>query len=759
MATIAELQQQVKDAGEKVKTLKGEKRDKKDPELVAAIASLMDLKKQLEEASRPVETNPFVSTRAELDDIAKRRFFFRPAFDIYGGTAGFYTYGPPGAALKANIIALWRRHFIIEENLLEIEDPTIMPHEVLKTSGHVDRFNDFMVKDTLQEDKFYRADKLLEEELENRLKLPTISEAERTQYQKDLLAADAFSKDELGAKLKEYGIKAPETGNELTDPYEFNLMFPTPIGPSGMLQGYLRPETAQGIFLNYKFCAEQNSDKMPFGVAQVGKSYRNEIAPRGGLVRQREFTQAEIEFFVQPGDKKFPKFASLADLELQMLPSPIQLAGQNMVTMTVGKAVADGIIANETLGYFVARTAQFLFLAGIKKEHLRFRQHLPTEMAHYACDCWDAEIEVSTGWMETVGIADRSAYDLTVHAQRTKVDLCAQEKLETPISEEVVYLNKKAGALLGKDFKKDAVAVRTFLESLGVAEAKALQEEVKAAGGKEVTIDGATFKLTPDHCSFETKTETKHYRNYTPHVIEPSFGIDRVFTAVLEHSYYARPQDPDDKEKIVRGVLSLTPDSAPYKTIIMPLDQRVGSSDKYLDMVQLLRTQLSEHALNYKVDDSGASIGKRYARNDELGIPLAITVDFDSIGTNAEANSTLTGTVTLRERDTCTQVRIKVAEVVDVIAQLSTRKLSWPDVQKRYVEQKNTASEAIGGAKGTDAAESAAAGSESKKEAEEYLSKHKLTEVLNEMVNKTLADKPDDPIAHLAKLMADKAKM
>lgn len=330
-------------------------------------------------------------------------------------------------------------------------------------------------------------------------------------------------------------IMAPETGNELTEPYEFNLMFPTPIGPSGMLQGYLRPETAQGIFLNYKFCSEQNNEKMPFGVAQVGKSYRNEIAPRGGLVRQREFTQAEIEFFVKPGDKKFEKFASVRHIELPMLPSSVQLAGKPMITKNLGQSVDDGTIANETLGYFIGRTFEFLtsvsllllkrwmvgwldgwmqmflpslslffsvlrvlgsqqscaegsyvlvscclpisalltlaFLlslafislqVGVKKEHLRFRQHLPTEMAHYACDCWDAEIEVSSGWMETVGIADRSAYDLTVHAEKTKVDLFAQEKLEKPVTIEVLSLAKKAGALVGKDFKKDGTGDNTL---------------------------------------------------------------------------------------------------------------------------------------------------------------------------------------------------------------------------------------------------------------------------------------------------------
>ena len=739
MADVAGIQAKIKEAGDKVKSLKTEKRPKDDPELVAAIATLTQLKADLAELTKPVETNPFAKVRSELEDITKRRFFYRPAFDIYGGTAGFYTYGPPGSALKANITALWRKHFIIEENLMEIEDPTIMPHDVLKTSGHVDRFNDFMVKDSKNDDKFFRADKLLEEELENRLKVPTISEAERTQYNKDLLAADSFSREELGAKLKEYGIKAPETGNDLTEPYEFNLMFPTPIGPSGLLQGYLRPETAQGIFLNYKFCAEQNAEKMPFGVAQIGKSYRNEIAPRGGLVRQREFTQAEIEFFCRPKNKSFDKFTSMGvdKLELNMLPSPVQLAGQDMVRKTLGDAVKEGTIANETLAYFIGRTALFLLKAGVKAEHMRFRQHLPTEMAHYACDCWDAEVEVSTGWMETVGIADRSAYDLTVHAEKTKVALEAQDKLETPVSVEVVSLAKKAGALMGKDFRQDAPIVKGHLEKLSPADAKALQEEVAAAGTKELTIEGKTFTVKKEHAMFDIKTETRHMESYTPHVIEPSFGIDRVFTAVLEHSYYAREQDPEDKDKINRGVLALTPDVAPYKAIIMPLDQKVGSHDKYIAMVETLRSQLSDNAINYKVDDSGASVGKRYARNDELGIPLAITVDYASVGqAENEDEKGLVGTVTIRERDSQSQIRVPAGEAVDVIVKMTMRGMKWGEAQAMYTS----------GAKG-------AAGS-TQAEVEAYLSKHKISEILNQCLNETLAAKPENPLKHLSTLLA-----
>ena len=431
--------------------------------------------------------------------------------------------------------------------------------------------------------------------------------------------------------------------------------------------------------------------------------------------------------------------------ELNMLPSPIQLAGQEMVKKTLGDAVKEGTIANETLAYFIGRTAMFLLKAGIKKEHMRFRQHLPTEMAHYACDCWDAEIEVSTGWMETVGIADRSAYDLTVHAEKTKVALDAQDKLETPISVEVVALAKKAGALMGKDFRQDAPVVKGYLEKLSPVDARALQAEVEAAGSKELQIDGKTFTIKKEHATFDVKTETRHTESYTPHVIEPSFGIDRVFTAVLEHSYYARDQDPEDKEKINRGVLALTPDMAPYKAIIMPLDQRVGAHAKYQAMVEEMRAQLSENAINYKVDDSGASVGKRYARNDELGIPLAVTVDYQSIGqleAGKEAEGAgLEGTVTIRERDSCSQIRVPSSEAVSLITNITMRGMKWSEAQARYKDVK-------GGGEGSGA----------QADAEAYLAQQQLTEVLNQCVNETLAARPENAIKHLAALLAAKAK-
>merc|ERR1719343_1933751 len=168
----------------------------------------------------------FSKNSKEVVELCKRRFFYRPAFDIYGGVAGFFTYGPPGCAMKNHIIRQWRQHFVMDLNLLEIEDTCIMQHQVLQASGHVERFNDFMVKDVLDESKFFRADKLLEEVMDQKLSAADVTEAQRTEYTSVRNQADAYSKEELAGIFKKYGIKSPESGNDLSEPYEFNLMFP-----------------------------------------------------------------------------------------------------------------------------------------------------------------------------------------------------------------------------------------------------------------------------------------------------------------------------------------------------------------------------------------------------------------------------------------------------------------------------------------------------------------------------------------------------
>ena len=316
--------------------------------------------------------------------------------------------------------------------MLEVDCPCVTPEIVLKASGHVDKFTDLMVKDE-KTGTCYRADHLLKDFCKEKLEKDLTISGEKAAELKHILAVlDDLSAEELGGKIKEYGITAPDTKNPLSAPYPFNLMFQTSIGPSGLSPGYMRPETAQGIFVNFKDLYYYNGNKLPFAAAQIGQAFRNEISPRQGLLRVREFTLAEIEHFVDPDDKSHPKFSEVANLEFLMFPRGEQVSGQSAKRTVLGEAVSKGIVNNETLGYFIGRVYLFLTGLGIDKERLRFRQHLANEMAHYAADCWDAEIECSYGWIECVGIADRSAYDLRAHTDKSGVPLVAHEKFAEP---------------------------------------------------------------------------------------------------------------------------------------------------------------------------------------------------------------------------------------------------------------------------------------------------------------------------------------
>jgi glycyl-tRNA synthetase len=630
------------------------------------------------------DQNPYEKTQKDLQELCKRRFFFRQAFDIYGGVGGFWTYGPPGCAMKNNLIRAWRQHFVITENLLEIEDTCIMQHAVLKASGHVDRFNDFMVKDVVDESRFFRADKLLEDVMDAKLAEPGITEEQRVEFTSVRNQADAYSKEEIAEVFRRYQIKAPETGADLSDPYEFNLMFPTPIGPDGYLQGYLRPETAQGIFLNYKYCCEQNANRLPFGVAQVGRAFRNEIAPGKGLTRQREFTQGEIEYFVDPQSKAHPKFKEVADLHAVLFPSGQQLAAEDPIKMRMGDAVSQGAINNETLGYYMARTYMFLLSVGIREEHLRFRQHLPTEMAHYAADCWDAEIFTSYGWLECVGIADRSCFDLNAHAQATKSDLQYKQQLEKPIINEIHILTKQAGIAISKTFKQDGPAVKESLESfLRSADAAALQsldKQIADTGSYDYQVGDKSFALKKEHVAYEKKVEKTTVRSFTPGVIEPSFGIDRIFFSMLEHGYYARPKDNSEDDKQIRGVLSFAARISPYKLSILPLDQRISRDEKYTSLLTTLRAELSSLGLSYTMDESSATIGRRYSRNDELGVPFALTFDFQTLQDS---------TVTLRERDAMDQIRLPLSGLSELINDLCAGEVTWAATMPKFPHRRS----------------------------------------------------------------------
>lgn len=575
--------------------------------------------------------------------------------------------------------------------MLEVDCTMLTPHEVLKTSGHVDKFADWMCRD-LKTGEIFRADHLVEEVLDARLKGDKAARGEKVvegeesddkkkrkkkvkeihsvkledatvqEYESILAQIDGYSGPELGELIKKHAIKNPATNGELEPPVEFNLMFETAIGPSGQLKGYLRPETAQGQFLNFSKLLECNNEKMPFASASIGKSFRNEISPRAGLLRVREFLMAEIEHFVDPDDKSHPRFDDVKDVKLMFLPKDVQERGETeLVEKTIGEAVSSGMVDNQTLGYFIARIYQFLMKIGVDPARLRFRQHMSNEMAHYALDCWDAELQCSYGWIECVGCADRSAYDLSVHAARTKEKLVVRQMLPEPVTVEKyeVEINKKK---FGPLFRKDAGTVQDFLTLRTQCELEELSKELDQNKKLVVQVPGLSSQseIPGDLVKIQKVSRVEHVREYTPNVIEPSFGIGRILYSIFEHQFWSRPSDKD------RCVLSLPPLVAPTKVLVVPLSNHADLAP----LTKKITAALRKAQVPFKVDDSSASIGKRYARNDELGTPFGITIDFETVKD---------GSVTLRERDSTKQVRGGLEEIVSAIKSITYEGVTWAE--------------------------------------------------------------------------------
>ncbi|CAN6248417.1 unnamed protein product [Urochloa humidicola] len=612
--------------------------------------------------------------RAAVTNTLERRLFYVPSFKIYGGVAGLYDYGPPGCAVKANVLASWRQHFVLEEGMLEVDCPCVTPEVVLKASGHVDKFTDLMVKDE-KTGNCYRADHLLKDFCKDKLeKDPTLSPEQSQEYNKILAILDDLSAEQLGAKIREYGIVAPDTKNPLSDPYPFNLMFQTSIGPSGLSPGYMRPETAQGIFVNFKDLYYYNGNKLPFAAAQIGQAFRNEISPRQGLLRVREFTLAEIEHFVDPEDKSHPKFGDVSDLEFLMFPREDQMAGRSATRLKIGNAVSEGTVNNETLGYFIGRVYLFLTQLGINKDRLRFRQHLPNEMAHYAADCWDAEIECSYGWIECVGIADRSAYDLRAHSDKSGEKLEAHEKFAEPreVEKLVITPSKKE---LGLAFKGNQRMVLEALEAMGETEALDMKAALESKGAVEFKVCtlGKDVTIKKSMVSINIEKKKEHQRKFTPSVIEPSFGIGRIIYCLFEHCFYQRPGKTEDEQLNVFGFPPLV---APIKCTVFPLVKL----EKFEVVAKKISKALTAAGISHIIDMTGNTIGKRYARTDEIGVPLAITVD----------NTT---SVTVRDRDSKDQIRVEVDEVASVVKEVTDGQSTWADIMWRYPAHTASAAE------------------------------------------------------------------
>uniref|UniRef100_A0A3B5LQZ0 Glycine--tRNA ligase n=1 Tax=Xiphophorus couchianus TaxID=32473 RepID=A0A3B5LQZ0_9TELE len=664
---LAPLRQAVKEQGDLVRKMKQE--GAPDVDVTKAVAELKARKRTLEAKELSLQPKDDIVDRTKMEDTLKRRFFYDQAFAIYGGVSGLYDFGPVGCALKNNILQVWRQHFIQEEQILEIDCTMLTPEPVLKTSGHVEKFADYMVKD-VKNGECFRADHLLKAHLQKLMSDKKCAAEKKAEMDSVITQLDNYSQQELTDLFVKYNVKSPTTGNELTAPISFNLMFQTSIGPGGNMPGYLRPETAQGIFLNFKRLLEFNQGKLPFAAAQIGNSFRNEISPRSGLIRVREFTMAEIEHFVDPNEKVHPKFSSVADLDIMLYSSKAQTSGQSAHIMRLGDAVEQGVINNSVLGYFIGRIYLYLTKVGVAKDKLRFRQHMDNEMAHYACDCWDAETKTSYGWIEIVGCADRSCYDLKCHARATKVPLIAEKPLKEPISFKLlVYIllfepNKGA---IGKAYKKDAKLAMEYLavcDECFIAE----QEQLLNDNGEfTIETEGKTFKLTKEMVGVKRFQKTLHVEEVVPSVIEPSFGIGRIMYTIFEHTFHIREGDEQ------RTYFSFPATVAPYKCSVLPLSQ----NQEFMPFVKELSEAMTKNGVSHKVDDSSGSIGRRYARTDEIGVAFGITIDFDTVNKTPH-------TATLRDRDSMRQIRAEVNKLPVIVRDLANGTLTWAEVESEY---------------------------------------------------------------------------
>src|SRR2546425_4570446 len=481
----------------------------------------------------------------QIMQLALERGFYFPSCEIYSDAqAGFWEYGPSGVALKTKFIELWRREFVRRDGMLEIDGSHIMSQSVFVASGHLSSFADPIV--TCKKCKsIFRADKLI---------------AELT----SIVVPESADLAEFDKVISENKVPCPKCKGDFDQVRKFNMMFKVGIGPESE-PAYLRPETCQSIFVDFPRLFKTMRGKLPIGIAQIGKSFRNEISPRQSLLRLREFYQAEIEVFCNPNKlDNLEKFSEVENTELRIM------VGENIKTMTCKQSLDSGVLPNKLVAYYLGLLIEFYQKTGIDVTKSRFRKLGDKEKAFYASVAFDFEVETSTGWLELVACNYRSDYDLKSHANVSK------EKFEV------------------------------------------LDDDVKVL----------------------------------PHVFELSMGIDRSLYTILEHSFR------DDK-KNDRIVLSLKPYLAPVQVGILSLVKKDGLAEKAEEIFLNLRTKYDTF-----LDHSGA-IGRRYRRLDEVGAPFAVTVDHQTLQD---------GTVTVRERDSMNQERIKISDLDLYLA----RETSYP---------------------------------------------------------------------------------
>ncbi len=579
-------------------------------------------------------------------ELARRNGFFWGSFEIYGGVSGFVDYGPLGKALKENIARKWRWWFVKrnQDFVVEIETPVVNPAIVFEASGHVEHFTDYIVT-CLKCGRKYRADHLIEDVLKAR--------GEEVPQ-----SLEALGEEGLTRLIVEKGIKCPACGGELSKVEKFNLLFKTYIGPYTENVGYLRPEAAQGMFINFRKVYELLGRRLPLGIAQVGRVMRNEISPRQGLIRLREFTIMEVEVFFDPKNPRLDRFSEVEDVEVRVLTEEDVARGvKEPRVVTVREAVEKGYFVNEIMGYFIATATLFLKDIGIPEDKQLLVAKLPEERAHYAQQTYDHMVYTERwGWIEVAGHAYRTDYDLSRHMKFSGRDLTAQRRLEKPVKIRKV-LAKPNPAIIRKVFGSD---IGKVMKELSTRSPEDLAKELEEKGFVEVFGK----RLGKEAFFIKEVEEVVEVERFVPHVVEPSFGADRLVYAVMEHSL---------TEKEGRTVLALPRDIAPIQVAVFPIVKRDAALVKIArEIYDMLRDEFS-----VMYDEEG-TIGKRYAKADEIGVPFAITVDGETLKD---------GTVTIRDRDTWKQVRVpykKLPQILNVL--IRNKEISIEDVEKMVKE-------------------------------------------------------------------------
>ncbi|MFT5359596.1 MAG: glycyl-tRNA synthetase [Candidatus Paceibacteria bacterium] len=442
----------------------------------------------------------------KIVSLAKRRGFIFPGSEIYGGLAGTYDFGPLGVQLKKHIKDSWWKKFIeSREDMYGVDAAILMNQKVWEATGHVDEFHDMLVEDT-KTNKRYRADHLLEEA--------------------GLPEAEGMTAQQMTDKIKELGLKSPN-GNDLGDVKQFNMMLKTSLGASedSSSVSYLRPETAQGIFVNYKNVLDTMNPKIPFGIGQIGKAFRNEITPKDFIFRVRELEQMEIEYFIKEEDweKQFT--------------------------------------------YWLEEQREWFTEIGLDDSKMHEYEHPKEARSHYSKRTMDWEFDFPFGRSELCGLAYRTDFDLTKHAEHSK------QKLQ--------YTDSSTG------------------------------------------------------------------ETFVPHVIEPSFGLDRTILALLLSAY----EEEEMEDGTSRVYLKFKPSIAPILCAVSPL---VKNKPEIVDKARSIFGKLKSEFGRVVWDDNG-NVGKRYRRQDEIGTPFGIVIDYDTLEGEG---------VTIRDRNTGEQERVKEEDLV-----------------------------------------------------------------------------------------------